>query len=85
MVPFPSFLLNRQSADCILFTVPGCSKCEKVKKILYEYEIQFQTTNIFENRSLLKDVPIEIKKQGFPLLKIHNTYYTYIDIKEFNR
>ncbi len=85
MATFPSFLLNRQFADCILFTVPGCSKCEKVKNKLHEYDVQFQTTNIFENRSLLKDVPTEKKKQGFPLLKSHNTYYTYIDIMEFNR
>lgn len=82
MVNIPSFLLNEQSSDCILFTVPGCTKCEKVKSKLNEYDIPFRTYNIFEYRPLLQDVPIEKKRQGLPLLKIQDIYYTYIDIMD---
>ncbi|EIM05826.1 hypothetical protein A1A1_14154 [Planococcus antarcticus DSM 14505] len=85
MVKIPSFLLNRKSSDYLLFTVPGCTKCKKAESKLNEMAISFQSYNIFEHRSLLQDVPIEKKRQGFPLLKMHNVYYTYKEIMELEK
>ena len=66
----------------MLFTVPGCTDCEIAKRKLNEIGIAFQTYNIFEHRRLIQNVPIEKKRQGFPLLKLRETYYTYIEIME---
>ncbi len=45
-------------------------------------DFSFQIYNIFEHRRLLQNVPIEKKRQGFPLLKIRDTYYTYGEIMD---
>ncbi|TAA73365.1 glutaredoxin domain-containing protein [Planococcus salinarum] len=75
-----SFLINGQVVDCSLFVVPGCTKCEEVKSKLNELSIPFQICNIFEHRLLLQNVTVEKKRQGFPLLKMGETYYTYTKI-----
>ena len=81
MVKIPS-LLSRKFSDCILFIVPGCTKCEKAKGKLNEMGISFQIYNIFEHHCLVQNVPIEKKRQGFPLLKIRDAYYTYSEIMD---
>ena len=47
-----------------------------------EMDFSFQSYNIFEHRHLLQDVPIEKKRQGFPLLKVQGAYYTYTEIMD---
>ncbi|WP_237740541.1 glutaredoxin domain-containing protein [Paenisporosarcina sp. TG-14] len=72
--------MNEHSSKQLLFIVPGCTRCDQVKSKLKESGIPFETVNIFEHRQLLKHVPINIKRQGFPLLKIQQDYYTYNEI-----
>ncbi|WP_349291454.1 glutaredoxin domain-containing protein [Planococcus alpniumensis] len=80
MIHIPSFPFYGRSNKFNLFVVPGCTKCEEAKSKLNEMGIPYQIYNVFEHRNLLQNVPSEKKRQGFPLLKNRNVYYTYAEM-----
>ncbi|SDH49918.1 glutaredoxin family protein [Alteribacillus bidgolensis] len=59
----------------ILYTLPGCEKCKKVKEYLTEKEIPFSEINILTNKEVIKTIQQNMEEVYAPILYYKNQYY----------
>ena len=73
-----SIYTNMHRENIVLYTLPNCKNCEKIKIILKQKGIKFKEYTL--NAESLADLRYDgIFSLTAPIVKIKNTYYTDIE------
>lgn len=88
--PSPSTATPLSNARIIVYTKPGCSRCEFVKKQMNELKIPYELVDVASASPEVNDMWMKLRQGGFtgdsvtmPVVRVDGKYH--YDIKDLNK